>query len=68
MLVDSTTKFKVFLLMDRFSRYNQIKMAPEDMEKTKFITPWGNFCYRMMSFLVEKRWCNVPEGYDNPIP
>ncbi|KAI5396334.1 hypothetical protein KIW84_062515 [Lathyrus oleraceus] len=39
MLVDNKAKFKVFLLMDGFSGYNQIKMAPEDMEKTTFITP-----------------------------
>ena len=38
MLVDNTTKFKVFLFMDGFSDYNQIKMAHEDMEKTIFIT------------------------------
>ncbi|MCH86335.1 gag-pol polyprotein, partial [Trifolium medium] len=25
-------------------------MAPEDMEKTTFITPWGTFCYKVMSF------------------
>jgi hypothetical protein len=25
-------------------------MAPEDMEKTTFITPWGTFCYRVMPF------------------
>ena len=42
-LVDSTAKFKVFSFMDGFSGYNQIKMAPEDMEKTTFITPWGTF-------------------------
>jgi len=36
--------------MDRFSGYNQIKMAPEDIEKTTFITPWGTFCYKVMSF------------------
>ena len=36
--------------MDGFSGYNQIKMAPEDMEKTIFITPWGTFCYRVMPF------------------
>ena len=36
--------------MDVFSRYNQIRMAPEDMEKTMFITPWGTFCYRVMPF------------------
>ena len=39
MLVDSTTKFKVFSFMDGFSEYNQIRMALEDMEKTMFITP-----------------------------
>ena len=36
--------------MDGFSGYNQIKMAPEDMEKTTFITPWGTFCYKVMPF------------------
>ena len=50
MLVDSTAKFKIFSFMDEFSGYNQIRMAPEDMEKTTFITPWGTFCYRVMPF------------------
>ena len=36
--------------MDGFSGYNQIKMAPEDMEKTTFITQWGTFCYKVMPF------------------
>ena len=36
--------------MDGFSRYNQIKMASEDMEKTSFITPWGTYCYKIMPF------------------
>jgi len=36
--------------VDRFSGYNQIKMAPEDMEKTTSITLWGTFCYKVMSF------------------
>ena len=40
MMVDNKTKFKVFSFMDGFSGYNQIKMAPEDLEKTTFITPW----------------------------
>ena len=40
MLVDNTAKFNVFSFMDGFSGYNQINMAPEDMEKTTFITPW----------------------------
>jgi len=25
-------------------------MAPEDMEKTTFVTLWGTFCYKVMSF------------------
>jgi len=37
-LVDNTTKFSLFSFMDGFLGYNQIKMAPEDMEKTMFIT------------------------------
>ncbi|XP_039687848.1 uncharacterized protein [Medicago truncatula] len=49
-LVDSTAKSKVFSFMDGFSGYNQIKMAPEDREKTSFITPWGTFCYKVMPF------------------
>ncbi|RDX86766.1 Retrovirus-related Pol polyprotein from transposon 17.6, partial [Mucuna pruriens] len=36
--------------MDGFSRYNQIKMALEDMEKTTIITLWGTFCYKVTPF------------------
>ena len=47
-LVDSTAQSKVFSFMDGFSGYNQIRMSPEDREKTSFITPWGTFCYKVM--------------------
>ena len=36
--------------MDGFSGYNQTRMAPEDMEKTTFLTMWGTFCYKVMPF------------------
>ena len=36
--------------MDGFSGYNQIKMAPEDMEKTTLVTLWGTFYYKVMFF------------------
>jgi len=36
--MDNTTNFALFSFMDGFSGYNQIKMAPEDMEKTTFVT------------------------------
>ena len=49
-LVDNTIGHALLSFMDGFSRYNQIKMAPEDMEKTFFITPWGTYCYKVMPF------------------
>ena len=49
-LVDNTANFALFSFMDGFSGYNQIKMAPKDMEKTTFITLWGTFCYKVISF------------------
>jgi len=48
-LIDNTTSFALFSFMDGFLGYNQIKMAPEDMEKTTFIIIWGTFCYKVMS-------------------
>ena len=36
--------------MDTFSRYNQIKMAEEDQEKTAFITSQGLYCYKVIPF------------------
>ena len=45
--------------MDGFSGHNQIKMAPDDMEKTTFVTQWGTFCYKVMPFGVK----NVGETY-----
>ncbi|KAA3455771.1 RNA-directed DNA polymerase (Reverse transcriptase), Ribonuclease H-like protein [Gossypium australe] len=49
-LVDNTARHSLFSFMDGFSGYNQIKMAPEDMEKTTFVTMWGTFCYKVMPF------------------
>ena len=49
-LVDNTARHALLSFMDDFSGYNQIKMAPEDMEKTSFITPWGTYCYKVMPF------------------
>ena len=50
MLVDSTAGHSMLSFMDGFSRYNQILMALEDMEKTSFITEWGTYCYWVMPF------------------
>ncbi|WJZ92524.1 hypothetical protein VitviT2T_011513 [Vitis vinifera] len=50
MLVDSTTGHSMLSFMNEFFGYNQILMAPEDMEKTSFITEWGTCCYRVIPF------------------
>jgi len=42
-LVDNTTTSSLYLFMDGFFGYNQIKMTPKDMEKITFITLWGTF-------------------------
>ena len=49
-LVDNTASHAFLSFMDGFSGYNQIKMAPKDMEKTSFITPLGTYCYKVMPF------------------
>ncbi|XP_012488038.1 uncharacterized protein LOC105801265 [Gossypium raimondii] len=42
-LVDNTTGYSLFSFMNGFSKYDQIKMHPEDMEKTTFVTIWEHF-------------------------
>ena len=49
-LVDSTAGHKMFSYKDGFSGYNQIKMVSEDVEKTAFRTPLGNFFYMVIPF------------------
>ena len=36
--------------MDAFSGYNQIRMDPDDQEKTSFMTEQGTYCYQVMPF------------------
>ena len=50
LLIDSIAGNAIFSFMDGFSGYNQIQMAPRDVEKTAFRKPIGNFYYTMMPF------------------
>ena len=50
LLIDSIARNAMFSFMDRFSKYNQIRMAPKAAEKNTFKTPIGNFYYTMMPF------------------
>ena len=49
-LVDNTAGHALLSFMDEFLGYNQIKMAPEDMEKISFITLCGTYYYKVMPF------------------
>ena len=50
LLIDYAARNSMFSFMDGFSRYNQIRMAPKDAEKTAFKTPIDNFYYTVMPF------------------
>ena len=54
-LVDSTLGHAMLSFMDAFSRYNQIKMSPEDELHTSFVTAYGTYCYKVMPFGLKNR-------------
>ena len=49
-LIDNTAGHALLSFMDGFSGYNQINMSSKDMEKTSFITSWGTYYSKVMSF------------------
>ncbi|GJR01952.1 reverse transcriptase domain-containing protein [Tanacetum coccineum] len=48
-----------YCFLDRFLRYFQIPLAPEDQEKTTFTCPYKTFAYRRMPFGL----CNAPTTF-----
>lgn len=51
-LIDAAIGNELLSMMDALSRYNQILTNESNEENAAFITKWGNFCYRMMSFSI----------------
>ena len=49
-LVDATTGHPRMSFLDAFQGYHQIPLALEDQEKTAFVTPTGNYHYKVISF------------------
>ncbi|KAJ3698137.1 hypothetical protein LUZ61_001842 [Rhynchospora tenuis] len=49
-MVDSTAGFTHLSIVDANAGYHQIKMHPEDEEKTSFLTEKGLYCYQVMPF------------------
>lgn len=50
LLIDFIAGHAMFSFMDGFSGYNQIRMAPRDIEKTTFRMLIRNFYYMVMAF------------------
>ena len=49
-LVDATTVHPRMSFLDAFQGYHQIPLALDDQEKTAFVTPTGNYHYKVMPF------------------
>jgi hypothetical protein len=58
-VLDSLSGKKFFSFLDGFSGYNQIKIAPQDQDKTTFTSPWGTFAYIFLPFGL----CNAPTTF-----
>ena len=49
-LVDATVGHPRMSFLDAFQGYHQIPLALDDQEKTTFVTPIGNYHYKVMPF------------------
>ena len=52
-IVDSTSGCETLCFLDAYSGYHQIMMKESDQLATSFITPFGSFCYVIMSFSLK---------------
>ena len=49
-LVDATVVHPRMIFLDAFQSYHHIPLATDDQEKIAFVTPVGNYHYKVMSF------------------
>ena len=52
-VIDSTTRCVLLSFLDCYSGYHQIALKEEDQIKTAFITPYGAYAYKTMSFVLK---------------
>ena len=53
-VIDSTAGCVLLSFLDCYSGYHQIALKEEDQIKTAFITPYGAYAYKTMSFGLKK--------------
>jgi hypothetical protein len=49
-IVDSIAGSALLSFLDYYSSYHHIALREEDQSKTSFITPFGAYCFKTMSF------------------
>jgi hypothetical protein len=49
-IIDSTVGYVLPCFLNCYSRYHQIALKEDDQIKTVFITPYGTYAYKTMSF------------------
>ena len=52
-LVDATANYPRMSFLDAFQGYHQIPLALDDQERTAFLTPIGNYHYKVMPFSLK---------------
>jgi hypothetical protein len=62
-VLDNLSGKKFFSFLDGFNGYNQIKITPQDQDKTTFTSPWGTFAYRVLPFGL----CNAPTTFQRAV-
>ena len=62
-LLDRLAGHEFYCFLDRYSKYNQIAIAPKNQEKTTFTHPYGTFSFLKISF----RLCNAPATFQRCI-
>ena len=58
-MLDRLARKRWYYILDVYSCYNQIYIAPKDQEKTTFTFPYGTFAFKRMSFGL----CNAPATF-----
>jgi hypothetical protein len=58
-VLNTIVGYEAYSFLDGYLGYHQISIALEDTYKTTFVTDWGAFIWKVMSFGVKKWTSNI---------